>query len=638
MPEELPASKALSAAERKRAEDDNKRWATIIAACKSTDYRLIEIPLVEILPCKSTHAVIGALNKFYARLRSWGLPIYRLHSDCAGEFTHSSLRQWATHRGIHVTTTMPESKASNGRAERLIGRLKQQIRALLSGHGLDPGLWPHAARYANESLQREALKALGHDTKPLIPFYSRVRFRSRSWRDTTWGSRATEGHLVAPCNDISRGYVIRVIDEGIIRFYSTTLVYQGDFMEPVPMPDVEAADALAAEVHPSRFEVGWPPPLGAGEIQTEGQVQDDEAAEAPKDETPSSSSPWAAPKYRARSKLKGEPASSLEGAKVSLLSQLDGMSCARVEDASWNRDQHAENLASVAEVLSPARSSVLAQASLSELRVQAQLLACVALEGLNRTRVTAVFQRAAELAVEPLQVHVRPEDAVEPLSSLVETLLHVIGVAPCPMTCYVFCAALQDILSCVHELPEPVSLLVPLHVPQHVGDLWMPLNRGSLLQGELAPQPGCDPVQAPLGQRCMLEAWHGLWLTGPAVCCAAPVSSSEQLLALLLVPTSQVSLPLPCQLSGGARAVPLVGLPSAPVGSQLAAGVCVTSRAAVPSVPGGTQLPAKVQAALPAVSPSAPVWTHVPPDVHDASRVARPYVSDVQVLLPSAQP
>ena len=257
VPEELPASKALSAAERKRAEEDNKRWATIIAACKSNDYRLIEIPLVEILPCKSTHAVIGALNKFYARLRSWGLPIYRLHSDCAGEFTHSSLRQWATHRGIHVTTTMPESKASNGRVERLIGRLKQQIGALLSGHGLDPGLWPHAARYANESLQREALKALGHDTKPLIPFYSRVRFRSRSWRDTTWGSRATEGHLVAPCNDISRGYVIRVIDEGVIRFYSATLVYR-DFMEPVPMPDVEAA----AEMHPSRFEVDWPPPRG----------------------------------------------------------------------------------------------------------------------------------------------------------------------------------------------------------------------------------------------------------------------------------------------------------------------------------------------------------------------------------------
>ena len=169
---------------------------------------------------------------------------------------------------------------------------------------------------------------------------------------------------------------------------------------------------------------------------------------------------------------------------MSLLSQLDGVSCEGVEDASW-RDQHAETLTSIAEVLSPAHSSEIAQASLSDLQVQARLLACVALEGLNRTRATAVFQRAAELAVGPLQVHVRQEGAVEPLSCLVETLLHVVGVVPCPMTCYVCyvrCATLQDTLACVHGLPTQVCLLVPLHVPQHTGGLWMPLNTGSLLQ------------------------------------------------------------------------------------------------------------------------------------------------------------
>ena len=215
----------MTPSEKHRLEEENKRWEGIIATCRDTDYKLVEIPMVEILPCKSTHAILGALNRFYAKLRFFGLPVYRLHSDCAGGFTYGSLRQWANHRGVHVTTTMPESKASNGRAERLIARIKQQVRSLLSAHSMAPEMWPHAARYAAEAMQRDALKALGQDVKPLIPFNTLVRFRSRTWRDTTWRSRATEGRLMTPCADVSRGYVIRVLDKDTIRYYTTTLVY-----------------------------------------------------------------------------------------------------------------------------------------------------------------------------------------------------------------------------------------------------------------------------------------------------------------------------------------------------------------------------------------------------------------------------
>ena len=167
-----------------------------------------------------------------------------------------------------MTTTMPGSKASNGRAERLIARIKQQVRALLNAHSMAPEMWPHAARYAAEAMQRDALKALGQDVKPLIPFDTLVRFRSRTWRDTTWGSRATEGRFMTPCADVSRGYVIRVLDKDTIRYYATTLVYQ-DFQEPVHGPEAAGADTVASELHPSRFEVGWPPPPGAGDIQHE---------------------------------------------------------------------------------------------------------------------------------------------------------------------------------------------------------------------------------------------------------------------------------------------------------------------------------------------------------------------------------
>ena len=229
-----PRPRALTPAERKVAEADNKKWADIMEACKEQKYKIIEIPMVEILPAKSTQAIISGLNRFYARLRAWGLPVFRLHSDCAPEFTHELIKQWASHRGIYKTTTVPENPAMNGRAERLIGRVKQQVRALLIGHECGPGMWPHAIRYVVESLQRAQLEVLGHEVKPLAPFYALVKFRARTWR----GSRAAEGRLVAPCTDITKGYVVRVKDGSVYRLYATTLVYH-EYHSPEESPEIQ---------------------------------------------------------------------------------------------------------------------------------------------------------------------------------------------------------------------------------------------------------------------------------------------------------------------------------------------------------------------------------------------------------------
>ena len=90
--DEVPTERRVTPSEKRRLEEENKRWEGIIATCRDTDYKLVEIPMVEILPCRSTYAILGALNRLYAKLRFFGLPVYRLHSDCAGEFTHGSLR------------------------------------------------------------------------------------------------------------------------------------------------------------------------------------------------------------------------------------------------------------------------------------------------------------------------------------------------------------------------------------------------------------------------------------------------------------------------------------------------------------------------------------------------------------------
>ena len=71
--EEAPQARALTPAERKRLEAENKKWEGIIASCKVKDYELVEIPFEAVLPAKSTHALIGGLNRFYAK-DPWGCP------------------------------------------------------------------------------------------------------------------------------------------------------------------------------------------------------------------------------------------------------------------------------------------------------------------------------------------------------------------------------------------------------------------------------------------------------------------------------------------------------------------------------------------------------------------------------------
>ena len=500
VPEDVPVARALTPSERKRLEDENKRWEAIVTACKDTDYKLVEIPMAEVLPCKSTHAVIGALNRFYAKLRFWGLPVYRLHSDCAGEFTHGSLRQWANHRSIHVTTTMPESKASNGRAERLVGRLKQRIRVLISGHKLGHQYWPHAARYAVEDMQRAALRALGHDANPLAPFYSLVRFRSRSWRDSAWGSRSTEGRLVAPCTDVSKGYIIRVLDRDVVRFYATTLIYR-DFKEPVGEPEIDAADDVAAEVHGTRFEPGWPPPPGSGDIQHESLFDEPKdgrtaVASATKDTAPASVDThgrYLPPSHRTRTKSPGTLR------KVALESSLD---------ACWEESTTQSCMSQVADM------------SVDELKTQARLLARASITGLNRDRVVAVLMRALGLAGGRVELELALShgglQTASPVSLLLAAILQQVQVPQSACRCVLLEATPCEVLARIQDEGAAPCYLLPLMEGPVSQRIWLPLVKGSLVQGELVPQPDEEPTQALLGQLCDLVGWHALLLVDVA--------------------------------------------------------------------------------------------------------------------------
>ena len=317
---------------------------------------------------------------------------------------------------------------------------------------------------------------------------------------------------------------------------------------------------------------------------------------------------------------------------MSLVPRVENGVSTGVKDASWIRDQHAETLES--EVMYPAPTQVLAQSSLSEVQVQAQLLACVSLQGLNRDRAKAVIKRAAEPKVGPMLVHGGQSAASEPLVRLAEAALHAVGVVACPMTCHVSCVALQDIVACVEQMPGQVCLLLPLplHVPKHVGAIWVPLNRGSLIQGELVPQPGNDPAAAPVGQSCAIEAWRGLWLTNVASCCLMQPSAEAEVLALLFAAAQCLSLPLPSVSPPVEHRMKRVGLPSAPVGPQSSPVVHEVSRARLQSEPGlDVLLPAAPKPSN-AVHLSSPAAPQPSPVVHMSSRaVPQPSMSATAV-------
>ena len=105
----------VSEHDKAQARDEKAKWDAIIAGCKENRHQVVEIPLIEILPAKTTKAILGALNRFYAKLRAWGLPIYRLHSDCAREYTSDSIKQRAAYRGMYKTTTRSTQLVTAGR-------------------------------------------------------------------------------------------------------------------------------------------------------------------------------------------------------------------------------------------------------------------------------------------------------------------------------------------------------------------------------------------------------------------------------------------------------------------------------------------------------------------------------------------
>ena len=104
-------------------------WKEKVAELQDVEVRNLTFAV----PMQSRHSreVVRAVQEVYMRLRALQLPVLRLHSDRAREFTGVKLRDWCTQRDILQTSTAGDESAGNGRCESELGIIQAQTRVHL---------------------------------------------------------------------------------------------------------------------------------------------------------------------------------------------------------------------------------------------------------------------------------------------------------------------------------------------------------------------------------------------------------------------------------------------------------------------------------------------------------------------------
>eukprot|EP00434_Breviolum_minutum_P012623 symbB.v1.2.011127.t1/scaffold732.1/size241626/1 len=138
-------------------------------------------------PEEALPEVLRAVSSIYVRLRGLGLPIYRLHSDRAREFTGKLMRDWILSHDMEHTTTAADESAGSGRVESEIAHLKHHTKLLLTTARAPPTYWPMALRHASEYRLRKTLEQLGVPVPRLIPFGTEAIAKSKFWHRTMKG-------------------------------------------------------------------------------------------------------------------------------------------------------------------------------------------------------------------------------------------------------------------------------------------------------------------------------------------------------------------------------------------------------------------------------------------------------------------
>ncbi|CAE7769388.1 unnamed protein product [Symbiodinium sp. CCMP2592] len=185
--------------------------------------------------CQSFNVQL-AIMRAVARLRAFGIPCFRFHSDRAREYLSDSLERFLAEQGIHSTRTAPEDHPSNGAAEVAIREVKRAARRALLSANLPSCHWPTAVRHAGEVMWRKGLVRLGGAARSLLAYGTPVEARKRLRHRDVWMSRTRSGVLIGPAPQTLSSYLVLFEDDTVC---ITSAVYPVDYR---PRPPSEPAE------------------------------------------------------------------------------------------------------------------------------------------------------------------------------------------------------------------------------------------------------------------------------------------------------------------------------------------------------------------------------------------------------------
>ncbi len=180
------------------------------------------------VPIKSREAgeVLTGVAKIFAKARAMQLPITRVHTDRAREFSGGKFQKWAQDRDLFHTMCSGDSPQENARAEKEVGIVKAQMRKLLVAARAPIQFWPLAFRQSVEYRQRCQLDRMGIRLPQLLPFGATAMVRRKEWHHRADPFRwpMMKVRLWGPAGDMAasaQGYFVQGEDG---KFFRSTVV------------------------------------------------------------------------------------------------------------------------------------------------------------------------------------------------------------------------------------------------------------------------------------------------------------------------------------------------------------------------------------------------------------------------------
>ena len=199
----------------KRAKIAYDSWMKLVEDHKQVKVKTLTF--AEVITSRATGHVLEGLARIYARIRSLALPVLRLHADRARELTSKAVQSWCHSRDMVATYTSGSDWKSNGRAENEIGIVKRHAKILMKAHNVDEQRWPILVKHAAERRLRWQLQQVGYPVPDLLPFYTKVLVKRKSWnqRYAAWRWESTPGRVCGPdpwSSLTSGGYCVQLED------------------------------------------------------------------------------------------------------------------------------------------------------------------------------------------------------------------------------------------------------------------------------------------------------------------------------------------------------------------------------------------------------------------------------------------